>query len=270
VLSVARAAAIEQAALQGPEAALLIGLLLRLMRAAPDGDTPAAWAPVWRAVRQLAGQAKPHPSLATPPTDRSRTVNTLLCPRGLAGRLEAVGWRVALLRQSGLPPIDLMGQLVQQVPCSPSGQPLLARVLQIACASPEEHEQALLEMSRVEDAPPYACAARYTQHLLLVARSTQRSGEHDETTLQRVAAELPPGLLTLGLIGHWHRELPGLPLSPGGAVWLVARLQTSVAGLAPDVPMGWVLQVCTPLTDALFTALNQEQKGQWSAWLRTL
>ena len=280
VLSLARHAAIQQSALRGAEAALLICQLQHLVRTAPSGETPGAWAPVWTAVRQLAGQAKPRPSMATPATDRSRTVNSLLCPWGLAGRMEAVGWRLALLRQSGLALLDCLGQLVQQVPCSPNGQPLLARVLQVACASAQEHQQALVEMCRVQGLPLHAGASVYTRHLLQRARlleltAAQEAGPHheypsEESILRQVASQLPPGVLMLGLFGHVHAELPMIELSADGALWLVAQVQASVGALPAGVPMDGVLQICTAFQDNLASALTPAQHQQWSAWLRTL
>lgn len=273
VLSLARHAAIQQPALQGPEAALLVCQLQHLVQRPPGFPAPAtanAWAPLWAAVRPLAAWAQNGPGLGACATDRSRTVNTLLHPRGLAGRLEPVAWRLALLRHSGLALADCLDQLVQQVPSGPNGQPLLARVLQTACASPPEHAQALLAMAQAQGLPPPACATPYTRHLLRAARGAPPSTSEDEATLRRVASELPPGLLALGLLGHVHLELPGLRLSPEGATWLVQWVQASVAALPASVPMAWVLQVCTPLGDALADALAPGALRQWQAWVQTL
>ena len=67
-----------------------------------------------------------------------------------------------------------------------------------------------------------------------------------------------------------HLELPGLRLSPEGATWLVQWVQASVAALPASVPMAWVLQVCTPLGDALADALAPGALRQWQAWVQTL
>ncbi|WP_374521851.1 hypothetical protein [Hydrogenophaga sp.] len=275
VLSLARHAAIQQSALQGAEAVLLICQLHHLM-----GGRPDAWGPVWTAVRQLARQVKLHGGLATPATDRSRTVNTLLCQGGLTGALETVGWRLALLKHSGLSLLDCLGQLVQQVPCSPNGQPLLARVLQVTRANAQEHQQALLEMCSAQGLPVHAGAQVYTRQLLLRARllalaASQETDPHqlpekEENILLETASQFTPGVLMLGLLRHLHVELRFPDWSQDGALWLMAQLQASVAALPTGVPTDWALQICTQFDDDLAQALPPAHYQQWSAWLRTL
>ena len=276
VLSLARSAAVEHRALQGAEAVLALGQLLRWV-----GSTPQAWAPVWVAVRQLSGMAKARPTRATPDTDRSRTVNTLLCPGGLTGRLEEVGWRVALLKQHGLPLTDFLSQLVQQAPCSPNGQPLVARVLQVAIGTPQEHQLALTELCSGQDLPSHAGAVIYTRHMLhrarlLALQTAQEDGTHDqralnhETLLQQVAGALGPGVLMLALFSHVHLEMNYPDWSKDGALWLMAQLQASVQALPPGVNSDWVQSICHSFDDDMSVALPPAQHQQWSAWLQTL
>lgn len=275
VLSLARSVAIEHRALQGAEAVLALGQLLRWV-----GPSPQDWAPVWVAVRQLSGLAQARPTRATPDTDRSRTANTLLCPGGLTGRLEQVGWRVAVLKQHGLPLTDFLGQLLQQAPRGLNGQPLVARVLQAAAASPQEHQQALAELCSVHGLPPHAGATAYTRHLLHRARllalhtaqesDDQGHGTRQETLVQQVAAQLTPGVVLLGLFNHLHVELKFPDWSADGALWLMAQLQASVQALPPGVPSDWVLRICARFNDEMAKALPPAHYQQWSTWLRSL
>lgn len=270
VLSLTRSAAIEHGKLSGTEAALVLSQLLRWVP-----DTPAAWALVWNAVRQLSSMAKAHPSRAAPDNDRSRTANTLLCPRGLDGRVEQVGWRLALLKQSGLPLSDCLAQLVQQVPCSPNGQPLLARVLQTALATSQEHEQALAELCCVHELPLHIGAETYTRNLLLRARmlalnATPQSGTTQEALVLQVAAQFGPGVLMLGLFSHLQVELRFPSWSVDKAQWLAAQLQASVAALPTGLPADWAPKICSHFNDDLEQVLPPAQFQAWSTWLRTL
>lgn len=278
VLSLARYAAIEHTALQGAEATLLVCQLLHLVEGAPGGAAPENWAPVWTAVRQLSCMAQPHPTRSSPDTDRSRTVNTLLCPTGLVGKVEAVGWRLAMLKQNGMVLTDCLNRLVQQVPRSPNGHPLLARVLLVACASAQEHQQALLELCRHQDLPPHAGAAPYTKHLLQrgllmameQARENSHTGVNPTAILQQVAAQLPTGILVLGLFSHALFELRQPEFSTAQAQWFMAQAQASVHALPAGVPSDWVLRICSAFDDDMKLNLEPAQYQQWIAWLRTL
>ena len=277
VLSLARYAAIEQTAFRGAEATLLVCQLLHLLEGAPGGATPDNWAPVWTAVRQLSCLAQPNPSRARQDTDRSRAVNALLSPDGLTGQLEDVSWRLAMLKQKGLPVTDCLARLVQQVPCNPNGLPLLARVLQSACAIAQEHQQALLELCRHLDLPLHAGAEAYTKHLLLRANLTALADAHaselgrasDMAILQQVAAQFLPGVLVLGLLSHVYVELRYLQLAPADAQWVAAQAQASAQALPAGVPSEWVLHICSAFDDDMKFNLPPAQYQQWSAWLRT-
>jgi hypothetical protein len=278
VLSLARYAAIEQTAFRGAEATLLVCQLLHLLEGAPGGATPDNWAPVWTAVRQLSCMAQSNPSRARPDTDRSRTVNALLSPAGLTGQLEGVSWRLAMLKQRGLPVTDCLARLVQQVPCNPNGLPLVARVLQSTCANAQEHQQALLELCRHLDLPLHAGAKVYTKHLLhraglmaLIATRENKSERVGETAiLQQVAAQFSPGPLVLGLLSHAHAELQCPDFSAADAQWLAAQAQASVQALPAGVPGDWALQICSAFDDDMKLDLAPADYQQWSAWLRSL
>lgn len=278
VLCLARYAALEHVALQGTEATLLVCQLLHLVDTAPGGPSPEAWAPVWTAVRQLSCMAKPNPNLAWPNTDRSRTVSTLLCPSGLAGKVEELAWRLALLKQHGLAVSECLGQLVQQAPCSPNGHPLVARVLQASCASAPEHEQALLELCTAQGLPLHVGAERYTKHLLqrahLLALDATRENDlvqlNTTAILQQVASALPTGILVLGLFSHLHVELRHPDLSVDCAQWVMAQAQASVQALPPRVPSDWVVSICSAFDDDMRVTLPPAQFQQWATWLRSL
>lgn len=278
VLSLARYAAIEHTALRGAEAALLVGQLHHLVQGTPDGAAPDNWAPVWTAVRQLSCMAQPNPTRAMPDTDRSRTVNALLSPAGLTGQVEHVSWRLAMLKQNGLPVTDCLARLVQQVPRNPNGLPLLARVLQSTCANAQEHQQALLELCHEQGMPLHAGAELYTRHLLqrayltamAEARENNQMPVNTTAILQQVAAQFPPGALVLGLFSHALLELRQPEFSTAQAQWFMAQAQASVQALPAGVPSDWVLRICSEFEDDMRFNLAPAQYQQWSAWLRNL